>query len=46
MQLIVAIVIAIFIFVWQQKLYNRMWDERLRIDISFKDSYINVGDNC
>lgn len=45
MQLIVAIVIAIFIFVWQQKLYNRMWDERLRIDISFKDSYINVGDN-
>ena len=45
MQLIVAIVIAIFIFVWQQKLYNRMWDERLKIDISFKDSYVNVGDN-
>lgn len=44
MQLIIAIAIAIFIFIWQKSLYNRMWDEGLRVDIRFKDSYINAGE--
>ena len=44
MQLIIAITIAIFIFIWQKSLYNRMWDEKLGIDIRFKDSYINTGE--
>ena len=45
MQLIVAIAIAIFIFIWQKRLYNKMWDERLGIDILYKDSYVNAGDS-
>lgn len=44
MQLIIAITIAIFIFIWQKSMYNRMWDERLGLDIRFKDSYINAGE--
>lgn len=45
MQLIVAIAIAIFVFIWQKSIYNRMWDKRLGIDLRFKDSYINAGDS-
>ncbi len=44
MQLIIAITVAIFIFIWQKSLYNRMWDEGLGIGIRFKDSYINAGE--
>ncbi len=44
MQLIIAITVAIFIFIWQKSLYNRMWDEDLKVDIRFKDSYINAGE--
>lgn len=44
MQLIIAITVAIFIFIWQKNMYNRMWDEGLRVDIRFKDSYINAGE--
>ena len=44
MQLIIAITVAIFIFIWQKSLYNRMWDEGLKVDIRFKDSYINAGE--
>ena len=44
MQLIIAITVAIFIFIWQKNIYNRMWDEGLRVDIRFKDSYINAGE--
>ncbi len=45
MQLIVAIIIAIAIFVWQQILYSRMWDEKLDISIGFADSYIDAGES-
>lgn len=44
MQLIVAIAVAIVLFLWQQNLYNRMWDKKLNVDISFGDLYINVGE--
>ncbi len=44
MQLIVAIAIAIFIFIWQKSMYNKMWDKRLGMDIRFKDSYVNAGE--
>ena len=44
MPLIIAIIVAIFIFIWQKNLYNRMWDEGLSVNIRFKDSYINAGE--
>ncbi len=44
MKLIAAIAIALILFLWQQNLYKRLWDEGLDVDISFKDSYINTGD--
>lgn len=44
MQLVVAIIVVIIIYILQQKLYLRLWDKGLDIDISFHDDYVNVGE--
>ncbi len=43
MQLIIAIIVATFLYNYIQKLYRRMWDEKLNIDISFEDNCLEPG---
>ena len=44
MKLVVAIFMAIFIYVFQKSLYGKFWDRGLDVKVDFYDSYINQGD--
>lgn len=44
MKLILAICVAIFVYLIQQKIYRRMWDKSLDVSISFPEEYIEEGE--
>lgn len=44
MNLIVAIVIAILVYVVQQRMYARLWNQNLEVSIAFEDEYVEVGE--
>lgn len=44
MQLIVAIIIVIIVYVLQHEVYKRIWNKNLDVDISFDDACIEVGE--
>ena len=44
MKLVVAIIMAIFIYMFQKKLYGKYWDKGLDVKVDFYDSYINQGE--
>ncbi len=44
MNLIVAIVIAVCVYLWQKKLYASWWNKNLDVTISFADTCIREGD--
>ena len=46
MELLIAIVAAIIIYVLQQQIYKRRWFEDLNVKVEFKQDYINVGDRA
>ncbi|MBQ8912907.1 MAG: DUF58 domain-containing protein [Lachnospiraceae bacterium] len=45
MKLVVAILIAIFIYVFQKNLYGRFWDKGLDVNVDFHDTYLNPGES-
>ncbi len=45
MKLVVAILIAIFIYVFQKKLYESLWDDKLDVSVDFHDTYLNQGES-
>lgn len=44
MQLVIAIFIAIIVYILQQRLYCRLWDKNLKVCIDFHDSYVACGE--
>ncbi|MBR1815317.1 MAG: DUF58 domain-containing protein [Lachnospiraceae bacterium] len=44
MKLVVAIFIAVFVYVFQKNLYIRLWNKGLDVNIDFHDSYLNPND--
>lgn len=44
MYIIVAVFVAVIIYVLQQDLYKKNWDKNLGVDIHFEDPYIELGD--
>ncbi|MDE5863835.1 MAG: DUF58 domain-containing protein [Lachnospiraceae bacterium] len=44
MQYILAVLIAILIYLLQMILYGRFWDENLTVSISYSKTYADVGD--
>ena len=45
MKLVVAIFIAIFIYVFQKTLYGKLWDRNLIVSVEFHDTYLNKGES-
>lgn len=46
MRIIVAVVIALIIYVVQNLLYRRLWDKNLEVDIYFGNSYMETGERA
>lgn len=46
MEIIIAIVIFIVIYLVQQKLYTKLWDKNLYVDIRFNEEYVRAGDRA
>ncbi|MBQ9232805.1 MAG: DUF58 domain-containing protein [Lachnospiraceae bacterium] len=44
MKLIIAVFIAIFIYVFQKNLYGSFWDKGLDVAVDFHDTYLNKGE--
>lgn len=44
MPLVVAIIVVLIIYGLQQKLYLRFWNQDLKVNIAFHDSYVQVGE--
>lgn len=44
MQLIIAILVAIIIYMTQQRLYCRLWNRNLKVNIDFHDNYVDCGE--
>lgn len=45
MKLVVAIIVAILIYVFQKNLYGRIWDKGLDVSVDFHDNYLNPGES-
>lgn len=46
MEIIIAIVIFIVIYLLQQKLYTNLWDKNLKVDIRFNEEYVRSGEKA
>lgn len=44
MKLVVAIFVAVFIYVFQKNLYGRFWEKGLDVTVDFHDTYLNKGE--
>lgn len=45
MNLIVAIVIAILVYIVQQRIYVKLWNRNLDVTIAFEDDYVEAGES-
>ncbi len=43
MQLILAVFIGIIIYAVQSRLYRKLWDYRLDVELSFNEEYVTAG---
>lgn len=43
MQLIIAIIIAVFIYALQKRIFRKLWNRNLNVEISFGDEFIETG---
>lgn len=46
MEIIIAVLIFIIIYVVQQKIYTALWDKNLQVDIRFAEEYVRAGDQA
>ncbi len=45
MQLVITLIVAVVIYMVQHSIYKSIWDKNLSVDISFTESYIDVGED-